>query len=148
MCPDSWISIVYFHISSQLLISGNPGRQRGTGTCIKLYYFCFYNQRLLHFNYVRASYCCWVLGTRWQRSIPASKDWFLVFKKLALSELSLGWLMYSSWWTPSPDCWLAWCSWGGVWGVCSVVLGWCGNRIYLYVVSHLVVCHPSILVVY
>ena len=127
-----------------------PGRQRGTGICIKLYHYCFFVQRLLYFNYVRAIYCCWVLGTPWQGFIPAPKilDWLIAFKYLALSVLNLGLLIYSSWWTLSPGCWLAWCGWGTPWGVGSVGLCWHRNRIFLYIVSHLVMCHPFILVVY
>ena len=83
MCPDSWTRAMYCSLSHFITVFDfrQPGRQRGTGTCIKFYYFYFYAQRLLHFNYVRASYCCWVLGTKWQRLIPASKDLFYVFKK-------------------------------------------------------------------
>ena len=59
-------------------------------------------------------------------------------KNLAFSVLILGWLLGSSWWTPSPGFWLVWCGWGAAWGVGSAGLCWRRNRVYLYIVSHLV----------
>ena len=73
---------------------------------------------------------------------------YLFIKNLAFSVLDLGWLLYFSWRTPSPGCWRAWWSWGEAWGEDSVVLGWHRNRVCQSCVSHLVLSHPSILVVF
>ena len=72
----------------------------------------------------------------------------LILKNFSFSVLNLGLLLCSSWWTPSPGCWLGWCSWGPAWSLSSVGLCWHSNRVCQNVVSHLVICHPSILVVY
>ena len=72
----------------------------------------------------------------------------LFLKKFSFSVLNLGLLLCSSWWTPSPGCWLVWCGWGAAWSLGSVELGWHRNRFYQNVVSHLVTRHPSILVVF
>ena len=71
-----------------------------------------------------------------------------LLKNLAFSGLNLDWLLCSSWWAPSPGYWLVWCSWGSDWGVGSVGLDWRRNRVCQNLVSQLVICHPSILVVY
>ena len=85
-----------------------------------------------------------------QEFIPTIKMiWLLLlFKNLALSVLSLGWLWCPPWLTPSLGSWLVWCSWGPAWGMGSIGLSWYCSRFYQSIVSHLVMCHPSILVVY
>ena len=104
--------------------------------------------------------CCWVwvvmvmveveLGAWLFVGLSMLCTWIAIsiLKNLAFSGLNLGWLSCSSWWAPSPGCWLVWCGWGSAWGVGSVGLCWQRNRVCLNVVSHLVICHPSILVVY
>ena len=69
----------------------------------------------------------------------------LLFKDLALSVLSLGWLWCPPWLTPSLGGWLVWCSWGPALGVGSIGLFWYCSRFYQSIVSLLVMCHPSIL---
>ena len=85
-----------------------------------------------------------------QESIPTSRVIKLLpmFKNLGLLVMSLGWLLCPTWWTSTLEGWLVWCGWGSAWSVGSVGLCWQRNRVCLNVVSHLVICHPSILVVY
>ena len=70
------------------------------------------------------------------------------YKNLALSVLSLCWLLCFSGWILSLGCWLVWWSWGEAWSMDSLGLFWQRNRVCQRGVSHLVLCHPSILVVY
>ena len=85
-----------------------------------------------------------------QEFIPTIKMiWLLLlFKDLALSVLSLGWLWCPPWLTPSLGSWLVWWSWGPALGVGSTGLSWYGSRFFQSFVSHLVMCHTRILVVY
>ena len=106
------------------------------------------------------TFCCWVQVVVVRVEVEL-RAWSLVgfsmlytwvanclLKNLAFSGLNLDWLLCSSWWAPSPGCWLVWCGWGSAWGLGSVGLDWHRNRVCQNVVSHLVIGPPSILVVY
>ena len=87
-----------------------------------------------------------------QGLIPAPQNNWLCLrytsKNLAFSVHILGLLLGFSWRAASPGCWLVWWGWGEAWGDDSVVLCWQNNRVCQDSVSHLVLCHPSILVEY
>ena len=136
-----------------------PGRQIGSTSANwheywslqKVVLFLIHSQEASQFQLCQSELLLFGIGYIMRQGLtPAPKILNLrfVLKNLAILALNLSCLMYSSWWTPSPGCLLVWCSRGSAWSVGPVGLYWLSNRVYLNVVSHQVLCHPSILVVY